>query len=404
MSVCRGRVGGRLAASGIGGIGRVISIAALLSCSMASARAQTPFPPDAGPRVLPAPLIVFFTPERASVAAEGVRAVLEQVAWKRGTAFVDLSPPMPRPPEAARALRQAIEAYYDFKYKLAHEQLERALEEAGKTGAQGLATRELAEIYLYSALVATQRGDAAAAWQHFVRAATIEPTRRLDPVRFPPRVIESFQRARDSVTADPPCEVKVAVTTACQVYVDARSVRTGDAVRVPSGHHYVRVDCPGRHSYGAVVVISEAVTTLAPTPTALRSPAASEVVELARKRGAGSVIYAAISVSGAADPTLSIRLYQVDTGAERSRVLAKPGDRNGHDQIRRAVEHLIDEVVTPPPPIARPRRITTTPWYRRSWVWGVTGVVITTAVLLPFVVKAGPSSGFRVRPEGDFPP
>jgi hypothetical protein len=352
----------------------------------------------------PPPIIVFHAPANPPEAVARARTALHRVARERGTAVIDLSPVAEPPAEAARHLGQAIEAYHNFKYDAAHESLQRALAEAGDTGARGLSASELTDIYLYSALVAAQRGDSTRSWDHFVHAATIDPTRRLDPVRFPPRVIESYQRAIDAVAAAGRASIKIAVDASCAVAIDARAASPGSAVRVAQGHHYVRVDCPGHLAHGARLMISEAEVVIAPALEAPVRPTPERAVEVASERGARTVILALAQVSSGAQPTLRLRLLDARTGKERASVFTRIGESAAAD-IRGAVQDLIDQVVAPAPAIvfgvsgpAGP-----SPWYGRPWVWGVAGAAVTTAILLPFVLRSDDVSGFRVTPRGELP-
>jgi hypothetical protein len=66
-------------------------------------------------------------------------------------------------------------------------------------------------------------------------------------------------------------------------------------------------------------------------------------------------------------------------------------------ELAAAAEAAIGRVVDPE------TRIVTVPgaapapaWYERPWVWGVAGAVVATAVLLPFVLDAGPADTFDV--------
>ena len=69
--------------------------------------------------------------------------------------------------------------------------------------------------------------------------------------------------------------------------------------------------------------------------------------------------------------------------------------------LRRAAERLLDDDLEPRSRAARAAG--PTPWYRRPWVWGVSGAAVGAAVLLPVVLDRDGSSGFDVRPGGELP-
>ena len=152
-----------------------------------------------------APLVVVATPrnpsELAREASELTLRALHRFARERTTVVIDLTPEGDPPPRARDHLRRGIDDYQAFKFESALAQLEAGLTEATRTGALGLSPDELSELLIYRALVRTELGDAAQAWEDFVRAVVLDPTRRLDAARFPPRATEPFARAVDQVGA-----------------------------------------------------------------------------------------------------------------------------------------------------------------------------------------------------------
>ena len=395
----------------------VAGILALLVAPVTDAAAAPAPAPAPAPRVpAPPPLIVFYAPasDPPTAAAATARATLESTARARGTAMVDLSPAAPLPPAAPQALRRAIEAYHGFAYDDAHGQLQDVLAEAAQTGARGLSPTELGDAHIYRGLVATEQGDAAVAWDGFVHAATLDPTRRLDPVRFSPRVIETFERAIDAASAAGQATATVDVDPACTVHLDSRPVRPGDPVPVVPGHHYLRVRCPGHAPYGARVLVAGPAQTLRPGLRASMPPTRAAARALGRERGAGALLLAVVSPGAA--PTLAMRLVDVDTGqVQGSALVGLDGARAAAD-IRRAADDLIDVLVDDrvdvlkgglhgetPALVSPPSAPAPAPWYRRPWVWGAAGAAVSAAVLLPFVFDGDGSSGFGVRLGGELP-
>jgi hypothetical protein len=380
-------------------VGLALAGAAAVLAIAGPARAQEPaMPPAGGP-----PLVVFHAPAQAPGSVASARAELAAVAQARGTALLDLSPEPPPRPEAGQHLRRAIEAYQSFDYERAQAEIQAVLDEVGRTGGAGLSAGELGDAHIHAALVATERGNASAAWEHFVHAVVLDPSRRLDPVRYPPRVVESFERALAAVGESPPAAVRVDVDRACEVALDGRPAHPGDTVPVARGAHYLRVRCAGHADHGGRVLVADDSVTLQPELVAEARPSPAALRGLAGQRGAARVLAAVAVVAPGAAPTLTLALLDVATGKERGRVLVSlaedsPESRTG---LRRAAERLLDDDLEPrarPAPAAGP-----TPWYRRPWVWGVTGVAVGAAVLLPFVLDRDGSSGFDVRPGGELP-
>ncbi|HUH03894.1 MAG TPA: hypothetical protein VML75_17985, partial [Kofleriaceae bacterium] len=226
----------------------------------------------------------------------------------------------------------------------------------------------------------------------------IAPTRRLDPVRFPPRVIESFNRAVTTVQEDPPAEITVEAPAACELWVDGNVLEGLRTVALRRGEHFLRASCPQMQPSGTRFT-ADGAATLRPELARVATPELSRAVAEARQRGADSVIWALTLVAddGAEErATLTMRLIDLDAGpAPTGKELARVFTRLGRgDDIAAAAGALIDRIVVPERPliVTAPRR-----WYERPWLWGVTGAAIATAIILPFAIDSGRSSTFGVR-------
>lgn len=342
------------------------------------------------------PLVIFYAPDSTSAEARSSRQALEEVARRSATTVIDLSPRAPAPPTAGIELRRGIESYRRFEYKIALGHLERGMAEAAATGGLGLSAAELSDLLIYEALVFGQLGDAARSWDDFVRAATIEPTRKLDPVRFSPRVIETFERAVEAATRDR-TSLSLIADSACEAAVDSRSAPIGEPVSLVRGEHYVRITCDGAASYGTKVLVHGEHQELRPTVVPPPMPTEVEVLAEARKRGAESILWCKLVASRRAGTTLTLRLIDLATGKAQGIVVVRlkggPGDRGA---VSGAATRLIEQVTRPPevllPPPSRPRR-----WYKSPWLWTAVGVVVTSAILIPFTVDSSRPVGFDVR-------
>ncbi|GAB4525960.1 MAG: hypothetical protein Tsb0020_43870 [Haliangiales bacterium] len=352
------------------------------------------------------PLVVFYAPLRVASEADIARSLLARVARSRGTAVIDVSPPKPPEPRAAAQLERAISAYHRFEEAQAVAAIEAVLAEVEVTGAAGLSARMLGDAFLYGALIAAQQGDSALAWERWIQAATLDPGRRLDPVRFPPGVVDTFERALKAVSERPWAEVSIDADASCALTLDAQPVGAGEWARVVRGRHYVHASCPGRASYGARVLVAEERAVVRPVFASPAPPSAAAVRELAGRRGADMVIAALVTASPGTTPTLSLVLLDVASGRERVRVFASLADLDAdatdardsaeaRDALARSLESLIDQVGSPdwlaeaaPPP---------RPWYRRPWVWGLAGAAVGAAIVLPFLLDDNTADGFDAR-------
>ena len=71
-----------------------------------------------------------------------------------------------------------------------------------RSGGGDLDSRQLSEIFFYRGLAKLEAtSEAEEAWDDLVNAARLDPTRVLDPARFPPRAVSTFNRAVTEVTA-----------------------------------------------------------------------------------------------------------------------------------------------------------------------------------------------------------
>lgn len=369
---------------------RAVWLAAAIGWSSAAARAA--------PAERDGPPLVVFHADPVDAATERARAALARAAERLGAAMVDLSP-VPEPAASAPLLlRRAIEAYHDFRYADALSSADAAVAEATRTGADGLSATDLSDLLIYRALAYTEQGDAARAWDDFVRAAALDPSRKLDPVRFSPRVVETFGRAAKSVLAAAPATLAVAAPAGCEVRVDGRDASGQRAVPVMRGEHYLRVVCPGHERYGAVVLVAAERHEVAPALRARQVPTAGKARALARERGIRRVVWATV---GGAGPLLTLQLYSGTAARPRAQAAVGLG---ASGRAPAAIASALERLVAPPPAPVVVQTVAPTPWYQKPWLWGVAGAVVASAILIPFVIESEAPAGFDVRPDGALPP
>lgn len=287
-----------------------------------------------------------------------------------GLAWIDLTPAPPPAPTAAASLRAGQDAYAELRWDDALAALDAAIAEAWRTGGADLGTTELSDAFLYRGLVATQRGDTAGAWDDLVRAAVIAPARTLDPLRFPTRAVEAFDRARAAVAVLPRARLAVEAP-GCDVVIDGGIAREAE---VPHGEHVVRVLCTGRAPWGERVALA-ADTALAPPPDDAAAPPTDDALaQLATERGVVAVL--AIVVR---DGTAAVKVVSA-----QGEVTAIASGRT--DELDAA----IDRVLAPPPVIVQAAK---RPWWRSPWLWAAAGATVATAVILPFALGGDDGGG-----------
>jgi len=316
------------------------------------------------------------------------REAVARAAAASGAAFVDLSPAPAPEPAAAALLARGIEELSALRLDEAQTALDAALAEARSTGAAGLSATQLSDLFLHRSLLATQRGNADRAWEELVRAATVDPARILDAARFPPRVLQAFERAAAAVRAARQGHLAVDASPACAVSLDAR--RAEGPRELPYGEHFVRLDCPGERPAGGVFVLGQPAQTVTPPRAPVAPPDDAALLALGRERRLDRVLVVEVTGSAAAPPTARLRLLDSKRGTPLAETAAAARDPEG---VRSATERLL----TGPggaPLVAAPTR-----WYQKPWVWGLAGVAITAAILIPFVVDSS-AGGFSVAPDG----
>ncbi|MEM9488910.1 MAG: hypothetical protein AAGC55_07180, partial [Myxococcota bacterium] len=315
---------------------------------------------------------------------------------------------------AAAELSRGIEAFRAFDLERALGHLSTGLREAAATGAAGLSPSELSDLHIHRALVFSQRGDAARAWDDFIAAATVDPTRKLDPVRFAPSVVQTLSRAVKAVTEAPVARLSVAAKTGCRVTIDGYRATVGETRTLPHGPHYIRVACADHEPYGGRVLIQQSELRLQPVLRVYDPPGDGDLARMARERGSSDLIIARVLRSEALAPTLIVRRLDAAAGAERDRatvVLAQSAARAGQaataavERIlaaREAARRAQATVARPSAPSESPAR--SQAWYRKPWVWGLAGAALTAVVLAPLAFDSSSPTGFEVRPGGDLPP
>ena len=334
-------------------------------------------------------LVVFHGPAAPSERAAAARERAAAAARDARKAWLDLSPAPAPAPAAPERLRAGVDAYEELRWDQAKSALDDAIAEAAHTGGAGLTTAELSDAFLYRGLVHTQRGDTTAAWDDLVRAATIVPARTLDPLRFPTRAIEAFDRARAAVAAQARATLTVDAP-GCEVWIDGAA---GAAAEVPHGDHFVRAVCPGRAPWGQrLAVTGDAAVT--PSFEVAPPPDDAAIGTLARERGVAEVLVVVVAESGEAAPTAALRVVDAAGAASRGSSYTLDGGGGLAALDRGLVDALAAPIEVAPPP-ARRR------WWRSPWLWAGVAAAATAAVILPLTLgDEGGQDDASLRPTG----
>jgi hypothetical protein len=294
------------------------------------------------------------------VWAPGLRtAPVEAAAKRAGAAVIDTSPKPAGAAATAQLVAAGVQAYEGLEFDKAWQNLERARSEADRTGADGLTQAQLSDLFLYRALVRSQQGDDANGWEELVAANTIDPTRELDPGRFPPRVRSDFERARETVKTKPRGKLTVQAPEGCATNVDGRPAP--GPIDLVVGQHWVSTRCPDRQPEGFRIELTGDVR-LPVEPRPFLPPSDTELLVQARTVGARAFV--AVEVRGG---VATARLVGLDGRERDRRTIQINGDLA---PLAEGIESLLA-----PPPERH--------WYRSRWVWAVGGAAVAAAILVP---------------------
>jgi hypothetical protein len=298
-----------------------------------------------------------------------------------GAAVIDQSPKPEGAAQTAQLVQKGLDAFERLEFDQSWQLLETARSEVDRTGAGGLTQAQLSDLFLYRGLIKTQQGDANAAWEELIVANTVDPTRELDPGRFPPKIIAEFERAQATVKNKGTAALTVTVPQGCRVAVDATNVSVAREVPLIVGRHWVRVTCADREPDGRKIELVGGPITLPLQPPQLAPPTDTELLVQARASGARAFVVAEVRNNVA-----TARLVGLD-GRERDRKTVSIG--SDLSPLADAVTALL----TPKPH---------TPWYRTKWSWAVGGAALAAAIAIPLTIVLTQDSGspaFTARPD-----
>ncbi len=316
------------------------------------------------------------------VWAPGMRtAPVVAAARGAGAAAMDQSPKPEGTAQTAQIVQKGVDAYERLDFDEAWNLLDTARSDVDRSGAAGLTQAQLSDLFLYRGLIRTQQNDPNGAWEELVVSNTVDPTRQLDPGRFPPKIIAEFERAQATVKNKGNQQLSVSVPEGCRVAVDATSVNGPVSLMV--GRHWVRVTCPDRQAEGhKVELVGGQAITLPLNPAQLLPPTDTDLLVQARTAGARAFVVAEVRGNVA-----TARLVGLD-GRERDRKTVTIG--NDLVPLADAVTALLTPV---------PQR----PWYRSKWTWAAGGAALAAIIAIPLTVVLSQDSNkqdITVRPMG----
>lgn len=305
------------------------------------------------------------------VWAPGMRtAPVEQAAKAAGAAVIDRSPSPPGAINNAQTVQRGIQAFERLELDDAWKTLEQARSDIDRDGGAGLTRAQLSDLFLYRGLVKIQQGDTSSAWEELVAANTIDPTRQLDPGRFPPLVRSEFERARATVKNKERAKVTFKTPANCRTTLDGSSA-IGE-VELIVGRHWYRVVCPDRQPEGTGTEIRAGKIDYPVDPAPFAPPTDTELIVQARTAGAHAFVVAEVRSNVA-----TARLVGLDGRERDRRTVSIAGDLS---PLADAVASLLK---------AGPKQH----WYQTKTAWAVGGGLLAAAILVPLTAILARDTG-----------
>ena len=342
---------------------------------------------SAGPLARAAPatggtVAVWWQPPGEPEPAARTRAAFAAAAARRGATLVDATEPARTPPSLVPELDSALADWAAFHFASALGKLDELARLADARGGGDLDQRQLGEIYLYRGLCHLEVGPAEAAWDDLVRAARLDPTRVIDPARFPPRAVAAYRRAAVEVTERGHVQLEVAAPAGAALRLDGAPFDGNATVAV--GTHFVAVSAPGYEPWAAVVDVSGAHERLQPPLRAYQPPDGDRLIALTAAQAPRRILAGA--------------LVRAEHGWRFvARELTLPDGKMVSDAVTLGDAPLgaaVEGAVTRVAPLALAGGPTAPPPKKsRWWIWAAAGgLAATLAVVIPVaVVYSAPS-------------
>jgi hypothetical protein len=311
---------------------------------------------------------------------------ISDTAARAGASYVDTSPEAVPLPDPRPLIKRGVAAYGSLEFDAALTALDAASSIVDQTGAALVDSATLGDLFLYRALTHTQRGEDSRAWDDFIAAAGVDPTRVLDPAGFPPRAVERFAQARAQISATPRGRVKLVGPPGCRVRIDGAAVGSTD-LELAFGRHWLDAACEGRAAVRRRLLVDRAMLEVPIAGAEIKPPDDAALLIQARTASARAIV--AVTVVAR---TAVVRRIGVD-GKEQDR--ASVTLRGAPAADARSVALAVGRMLAPPPPAER------LPWYQSRWTWAAAGAVAASAILIPLAVASGGSAPtVNVRPSG----
>jgi len=321
-----------------------------------------------------APRAAFWAPADPDAPTPAVRAAAAHALGEHAIALEDEPVLEPAVPSLRKRLAAAVADYEALHLDDAAQAFATLATDIASEGGGDLDRRALCDAFLDAGLTLLELGRTERAWEAFVAAARIDPTRTIDPAHVTPRGATAFHRAVTELTTAARVELAIEIPPGSTLRLDGEP-QTASKVAVLPGVHYAGVSAPGFETWRGVVTATPPAVVLRPTPRPIQPPAIEDpqlVASVALHRrgtdGAWSLRVRARQPSGR-HVELEEALGPSPGPQTSALVLAALGAESG--------AHVA--LVAPAPP---PKK---TPLVKRWWFWtaigaGATGLAVGLGV------------------------
>jgi hypothetical protein len=228
----------------------------------------------------PGTVAIFWAPPANPPADSNARAAFADAARSLGARFIDATPPPASTPEPSLvpSLEAAKAAYAKFAFPDAISRLNALERLVERSGGGDLDRRQLSEIFFYRGLAKLETA-AEDTWDDLVHAARLDPTRVVDPARFPPRAVSTFNRAAAEAAQAPRAELTLEVPEQSTIRIDGAAGSATSSVTL--GPHLVSIAADAYEPWTGVVSVTNLRTRFSPPLRAHQPPQGDRLLALA---------------------------------------------------------------------------------------------------------------------------
>jgi hypothetical protein len=251
--------------------------------------------------------------------------------------------------------------------------------------------RPMLDILLLRARIQFDVGKTIAARESLRRAAALDPSLRLDPGEYEPRLLALWQSERKAAAKT---QASLSVEGEGQVMIDgSQRGMAPQTLSLPAGEHFLALGVPGRMPVVEAVQlrVGESRTLKPPAPREpsryeQRSAKTAELREAARAGGAQALVECRLR-RGRNRMLLDARLIDVASG----RVLASamgPPEQIGSALASAMRPSTVEPAASTPAPSSKDESSTSPPLYARWWFWTIIGAAAAGSVAAVLTLRS----------------